>query len=204
MLVPAMTLEEIRKEIDKDYPILYRKLFYIMHDMERSLRNNIKKEGFVSFSEYYSKFKNHWIYRLYITKKISEFKAMLVYFNNKGLAALSVTDDQKIIFHTGHFFKRYNERLQLGLNTPNEIIRVYLNDNDPLHFEKLDEIAPGIFKIFCVIPSGIILGMYNKNLMLIKANTFIPNNMLSKTQNELKNHMNEVLEKYKFTSGFLG
>jgi hypothetical protein len=64
----------------------------------------------------------------------------------------------------------------------------------------LEEIEPGIFKTFCIIPTGIMLGMFNKPLMLIEANAFLTNGMLFENQIELKAQIIDELEKYKHTS----
>jgi len=108
-----------------------------------------------------------------------------------------------IIYHTGHFFERYNERLNLGLKTIPDIIRAYMSESSRYEFKDIEDVSPGIYKVFCSISSGIVLGTLNKSLRLMKANTFIPNAMLSKNQHEIKNQCIDVLEKYKYTSGLL-
>jgi hypothetical protein len=203
MLLPTMTFEEIRKEIEKDYPILLRKMDYVAHDIRKKMGKDARKKGIVRYFDYYSKYKNHWIYKLYISKEEPEGAAMLLYHNGKGHAGILLTNKMQLIYHTGHFFERYNERARLGLKTLNDIIRSYMDENTDFQSREIEEIAPGIFKIFCVIPSGIILGMLNKPLMLLKANTFLSNDMLSKNQIELKAQILNVLEKYKHTSGNL-
>jgi hypothetical protein len=114
-----------------------------------------------------------------------------------------MSEDLAIIYHTGHFFERYNERCNLGLKTINEIIRAYMKENNEYDIKELEEIEPGIFKIFSIVQSGIMLGMHNKNLNLFKANTYIPNHMLSKNQSEMKQMFLDEIEKYRFTSDLL-
>jgi hypothetical protein len=203
MLVSTMTLEEIRREIEKDFPILRRKIGYVVHDLERELSKDIRKKGFVQFYDYLSKYKNQWIYRVEIIKKEPLVSCMLVYHNGRGHAAIEMTQDEEIIYFTGHFFERYNERCKLGLKSIYDIIRMYMNENNFCDFQELEEVAEGIVKIFCLIPSGIMLGMYNKPLSLIKANTFLTNDMLGKSQNEMKTLIINELEKYKLSSGNL-
>lgn len=186
MLVPSMTLEEICKEIDKDYPILFRKTSYVMHKLERALSKSEKEKGFVHFYDYCSKYQNHWIYRVCITKKESLVSCLLLYHNGRGHIAIGATPDKNIFYYTGHFFERYNERCKLGLKSLDDIYHAYLNAIYRFHFQDIEEVAPGIFKTFCVIESGIILGMHNRRLKLFKANTFISNNMLRKDQLQLK------------------
>jgi hypothetical protein len=195
-----MTLEEIRKELEKDYPILRRKMNYVIHDLEKKLSKEKKKEGFVRFFDYCSKYKNNWIYRLHITQEILEGEALLLYHNGRGHAALQVTLDDDIVFITGHFFERYNERCKLGLKTIHDIIRAYMNENNVFDLQEVEEIKPGIMKIFSVIPSGVMLGMYNYHHKIIKANTFLTNDMLNKNQQELEFAIKFELEKYNDTS----
>jgi hypothetical protein len=59
MIIPTMTLEEIRKEISKDFPILDRKVNYVVHDLLKKLSNYEKTKGYVQFFDYCSK----WIFR---------------------------------------------------------------------------------------------------------------------------------------------
>jgi hypothetical protein len=203
MIIPTMTLEEIRKEISKDFPILDRKVNYVVHDLLKKLSNYEKTKGYVQFFDYCSKYKNHWIYRLNVSKKDSGFDAMLLYHSGKGHAAISVTRQLSLIYHTGHFFERYNERCKLGLKTLNDIIRAYMNENDVYHFQEGEEITTDTVTMFCNIPSGIVLGTYNKKLDFVKANTFVPNGMLTRTQKELSDELKKALEKDKDTFGDL-
>lgn len=200
MILPTMTLEEIRKEIEKDFPILYRKMNYVANDLKKKLSKDTKRKGFIEFFDYYSKYKNHWIYKIEITKTTFFNLAMLLYHDDKGFAGISVTHEMNIIYHTGHFFKRYNERRKLGLNSTTDIVKAFLTENTICQFNELEEIEPGIFKTFCIIPTGIMLGIFNRPIMLIKANTFLTNDMLFKNQIELKAQIKDELEKYKLTS----
>ena len=196
-----MTLDEIRREIEKDYPIFSRKLGYVAHDIGKKLSNDVKKKGYLQFFDYISKYKNHWIYKLQISGKKSVSYGMLLYHNGRGHAGIFVTPDLNITYHTGHFFERYNERRGLGLRTLKEIICMFLVENDVFGFQELEEIDKGIFKVFGIIPSGIVLGLFNKPLKLVKANTFVANETLTHNQKELTEKLKETLEKYKHTSG---
>ncbi len=212
MIVPSMTLEEIRKEIEKDYPILHRKATYVAHDLIRELSKAQKEKAGIYFFDYYSKYKNHWIYKIEITKKQTFYTYVLLYHNGRGYMALFVAmkyekeiDPERmiIIFHTGHFFDRYNERLKLGLKTIREIIPIYMNENNKYDIKELEEIEPGVVTMFCLIESGAVLGTYNRHLKLIKANTFLPLDMLSRNQLELKAALKLQMEKYKHSSASL-
>jgi hypothetical protein len=203
MIIPTMTLEEIRKELEKDYPIVLRKMYYIIQDLNKKQSKATLKQGYVHSFDYLSKYKNHWLCQVRSGKKKNNYRSMMLYHNGKGHAAISMTDEKHIIYHTGHFFERHNERLRLGLNNLNDIIRAYMVEDDIVRFQEMEEIEPGIWKVFGMIESGIILGMFNKPLDLLKINTFVANDMLTKNQKELTEELIESLEKYKHTSGDL-
>lgn len=38
MLVPLMTIEEIRREINKDFPIVFRKMGYVAQKLKKKIR----------------------------------------------------------------------------------------------------------------------------------------------------------------------
>jgi hypothetical protein len=203
MLVPSMTLEEIRKEINKDFPILLRKIGYVNHDVRKKLSKAQKAEGYSQFFDYTSKFKNQWIYRIHSFKKYSDNSAMLIYHNGKGHAGIAVSKDLSIIYHTGHFFLRYNERRNLNLKSINEIIRAYMCENVDIEYFDLYEISEGVTAIFGDLKSGIVLGTYNEPLDFLKLNTYIPHEMLSKNQNQKLIELKEATLKYDDTSELL-
>ena len=198
-----MTLEEIRREIEKDYPILLRKMGYVASDLGKKLSKEVKKQGNFYFYDYVSKYKNHWIYRIKANIKGPVYNAIMLYHNGKGHAGIIPSVDMDITYLTGHFFERYNERRKLGLKTLREIICAYISEVDTFKFQEMEEIDEGIFKIFGMIPSGIVLGMFNKPLMLVKANTFVANETLTMNQKELMEELKIKLEKYKDTSRLL-
>lgn len=198
-----MTLEEIRKEIEKDYPILFRKLTYMSDDLRKKLSKHQLKIGYEKFVEYRSKYKNQWITRLRVYKPYEDSACMLVYHNGKGHVGILVSEEKYLVYHTGHFFSRFNERNNLGLVSFHDIICRYLIESDTIDIKELEEVAPGIFTIFSVIPTGVVMGTIHKPLRLVKANTFISHEMLNHRQTEMKNLVKETLKKYQGTAGLL-
>jgi len=203
MLLPSMTLEEIRKEVDKDYEILVRKINYHSLDIKKRLSKYELEKGYEYYFDYLSKYKNKWICRLVLDKKGCLYSSLLIYRNYRGHVCISPSRTKDITYFTGHFFERYNERCKLGFTNFNDIVKHYMKEMGRFNYEILNEIEPGISKIFCTTSQGIVLGMYNKEYNLIKANTFIPNEMLTENQATLKNELNFALDKYILTSSIL-
>jgi hypothetical protein len=203
MILPGMTLEEIRKEINKDFPILYRKMNYVQEDLDKKYSKSQKKEGYDEYFEYNSKYKNKYIYRIFRKHKKTERQSMLIYHNGIGHVGISVTFEMHIIYYTVHFFKRYNERRNLGFTLHTDIVRNLLSENNQIAFNEIDEIAPDIFTIYGYIESGMILGIYNSKLDLVKLNTYLTTEMLNKNQNNRIAYLKEILKKYEDTSASL-
>jgi len=203
MILPTMTFEEVRRELEKDAPIVMRKAYYVSLDLEKKMGKAGLKQGPIQYFDYLSKYKNQWIYRLRFTKKRTEISVMMVYHNGHGHAAVAVSPEDDIVYHTPHFLNRYNERRNLGLTNYKNIIHAFMNENQIYTWEELEEIKEGVFKVFMQIPSGAVLGTLDKNLWFTKANTYLPNEMLNKTQTERQADMKERIEKYLDEAGLM-
>jgi hypothetical protein len=180
MLVPAMNIEEIRKELNKDFPVLNRKMVYVAHKLLKTIKP-ARDKIITRVSDYFSGNKNKWLYRLSISQKKQECFLLIYYYNAKGISAFSKINNTDYLLHfTSHFFDRYNERCHLGLKDKIEIMKVYLSENGIYTFHERQQIANGIFKIYSLTQKGIILGTLDKNLKVYHFNTFIPLNLLSK------------------------
>jgi hypothetical protein len=196
MLVPSMTLKEIKKEIAKDAPIVFRKCSYLEHDLARAT-NPHGKEKVVRFYDYLSKYKNNWLIRLELTRREFANSFMVYYYNEIGLAGIMVTpNDEAITYHTSHFFKRFNERLHLNLVTPKEIMRAFMNECTGYHAKKMEMISPGVHKMFCASESGYSFGIDDENNNYWRMNTFITHEMLKEGQKPLAEFLSSKMEKY--------
>ena len=201
MLVPSMTLDEIKKEMSKEYPIISNKARYTQQKFLHALRPH-GDETIVRYLDYLSKYKNNWIIRFGLRKKDSVVSFMAYYYNEHGLVGIAPTDDfTSFTYHTAHFFKRFNERLHLNLTMPKDIIRAFMNENDRFHLEKLEQFAPGIYTVFCATRLGYVLGNLDENGDYVKMNTFITHDMLKGSQHDIANALNAELQKYKYSEG---
>jgi len=196
MLVPSMTLAEIKKEIEKDYPIVLSKSGYLLADLKRE---SIKKktDTIVRFYDYYSKFKNNWIIKVKTLKKGGHTGYIAYYYGDHGLvAAIYLADKNRIAYHTAHFFKRFNERLHLTLTTPNDIMRAYLDENESWMVQFLEYFGPGLRKMFITTHHGYALGTFDENQGFYKLNTFITRDMLRGSQIDMAKTLEDYLHKY--------
>jgi hypothetical protein len=201
MLVPRMTIKEIRKEMIKDYPMVLRKMEYVAYDLKKTLDKKTFREGHIHFFDYSSKLKNHWICRVGVDPQEFSRKAMMVYHNGIGHVGISVIDCSRIIYHTGHFFNRYSERRNLNIKDFNSIVRSFLDENCNYRFMNVDCIGDRVYTIFGEIDSGIIAGTIDCNQQFLKMNTFLPEAILSPNQEKRLAKVRETMHKYKDTSG---
>ena len=196
MLVPSMNLEEIKKEIAKDFSVVFRKATYL----EKELKHNLKHRHFekeIRFHDYLSKYKNNWIIRVEEQKKGSMVTFITWYYNETGLTAIiPVENNDYLSFYTAGFFKSFNERMQLNLTLPNDIIRAYADENLITEDVKLGYCAKGIYKFYCHTPHGYVLGTCDEYQKFYKIYAFMTREMLKGRQGELEKVMNEEVEKY--------
>ena len=123
MIVPSMSFEEMRKEIEKDFEILYRKAKFVTRKVEHD-NSPLSNKRIIKYFDYYSKYKNTWIYKVDISKKYNIVSFMVYFYGDKGLNAFEkLTNGESICYFTAHFFRRFNERCKLNLTVPNDIIR---------------------------------------------------------------------------------
>lgn len=198
MLVPGMTSEEIRHEVYKDYPCVYRKAAYVAKKVAKNF-GPIKDKVIYRVFDYYSPAKNNWIYSLKITKTSSTTFMLAYHYNKSGLHAYGVFGDSDYLMHfTTHFFARYNQRQNLGLELRHDIMQQYAQSNFLYSFHKSEEIY-GQSKIFCITDTGLILGDKDDTTRFINARTFLPFRLLTNVKfNMMLGGVMEFIESIKF------
>jgi len=204
MIVEAMTMEEIRNELKKDFPIVFRKANYVSIAERKTLKLDRGTECH-GFYEYYSKYKNHWIYRIVYTKKETFFSFLNYNNDSRGLNAIVTTGDMDdtLFFLNGHFFKRYNERRKLGLTTTFDILSAFLEETTAFDPVVVSDLGNNLNEVFCTGKSGVLLGVENTVTNTIRINTFISNDMLKTNQQELaKQRRDEMLLDTEFFNYF--
>jgi len=196
MLVPAMSLTEVRKEIAKDFPIIYRKAVFVLTKMEKRYRP-LKGKLVEQLFDYRSKNNNRWFYKISLIKDDPIVQFMVYYESKRGLCAVvPMNESETLVYLTAHFFNRYNERLHLNLVRPYDILVSYMMDNLAYHRRRIETVSPGVHKIFCVSERGICLGTELREVDFVRLNTFVTKDMLMGDQIENHETMSKVLDKY--------
>ncbi|MCF8276628.1 MAG: hypothetical protein K9J17_07830 [Flavobacteriales bacterium] len=196
MLVPAMNLEEIRKEIAKDFEIVERKSRYVEKDLKR-LHAPLRDKRIIKVYDYHSKFKNNWIFKWDVDKKVSIPVYLIWYIGHRGLTAIQTFPRTDCLFYyTSHYFKRYNERLDLGINDPKQLLHTFMHNHLAYTFQYLEEVNRGVWKFFAYTKNGVALGTYIRSCNYYKMNTFITHDMLKGDQLEIEAYKKAELDKY--------
>lgn len=202
MILPTMSVEEIRTDVLKDYPILYRKMKYHELSLYSELLRHKIPNNFVGYYDYTSKQKNHWLYRLEITrKKLLYHQAMVFYHTGKGYVGIIVSGNNYVLYHTAHMFNRYNERRKLGLLNFFDIVRVFMNDNFDYTLQPLEEIGHGVSTFFCECNTGVMVGTVNNKIKLVKFNTYLPKEMLFPKQENMLEQLKKSTVIYSPSAG---
>lgn len=195
MLLPSMEFNEVQKEVMRDYEIILRKATFHGRKLWRIYRNNRISRYRKAF-DYTSKYGNTWFYTIEVEQKSVTYLIVLVayYYTQKGLFAYMVTPELKLMGYTGHFFKRYRERMGKDTLDSLETMKEYFMNNPMMYYENLDQDDPDYQAIFITIPDGVALGVKRKEGVVF--NTFLSNEMLRPGQIKTHASNKDILNRY--------
>jgi hypothetical protein len=136
MLVEAMNYQEITKEVMKDFEKLRDTTEERLGDMYDKERRKFKIDKCRTYPKAYpvkTASKNTWILIFSKTPARDKYTGpdtinvsyVVYYYTSKGLAVINRSAAKYLELYYGHFFKRYNERMKLGLDKPVDIVTNY-------------------------------------------------------------------------------
>lgn len=204
MLVQSMNPKEILIHLLKDYLKLRQTTVKRLADeycRERKKFKIDKAKPYLKEYQVKTATKNNWL--IYLQKAPSKEKyvnvdsisAVLVtyYFDEKGLKVFNCAVDGMVEMYNGHFFQRYNERLNLKLSTPLEIVNTYFRNNGFASYTSFGDNEKE--RTIGVCNDGLLLGEIEKATpWLITNKTFISREMYDLRQNKLEIKMIKELK----------
>ncbi|MBP9152006.1 MAG: hypothetical protein KBF73_06955, partial [Flavobacteriales bacterium] len=98
MLVPKMNLAEMRKEIDKDFEIVQRKSLFVLKDLKKE-HAPLRQKRIIKVYDYFSKFKNNWIFKWDVDKKVTLPNYLVWYIGDRGLTAVESFPNNPGLFY---------------------------------------------------------------------------------------------------------
>ena len=203
MLVPAMNRQELYAQVAKENNKLCETTMQRLaddYDRERK-KLKIKKESDY-FKDYQIKTggKNTWFIffhkcpskEIYTGKDCISFLNVVYYYDKIGLKVLYVDENQTMSTYSGHFFKRYNERLGLNISNPLEIVKVFFKNCGYAHANVIEK--KNKLYLFGVVKDGLILGDYHQDPITTEWKTFISRDLKRVDQEEQEKSIIESLQ----------
>jgi hypothetical protein len=186
MIVPSMSLPEIRKSVFDDFACEIKSKLQSIHVTYQGkwIRNG--RNDFVETILFPVKSKNNWRITIACNKHGVNAVPYLISYNNIGITASHVPLNSKPIslmhFNT-HFFKRYRERGKIAIEKPEDLVKLFFRKNIvllPCYFPSED----GTQQLFTPLMGGVGLGNYHKDSDIYEFKTFVDNSLLGQNQQE--------------------
>lgn len=189
---------ELTLEVRRDYEKLRNSSFDRLgkeYDRERKKLKIDKTRVFTKEYSIKTASKNNWI--IFLRKKPSEknykgldtitIAAITYYRNALGLRVFNPAHPKIMVVQNGHFFNRYNERLNLNLTDSIDVVKHYYKHNlDVTH--TLTDQEGGDFVIgFC--RDGFELGEFQHDAAWLVIKTFVSNDMMRADQDEVAKNL---------------
>ena len=200
MIVTTMTAEEIYREIMRDLESVKRKgnaagrIF-----QQEMLRKKIPYE--MRTVSYKTAQWNEWqiIIRIYPDNIYTSF--YLKGWDDVGMVAYTILfirdgEDKFVIKYNSHFFKRYNERMNLGLTEPAKTLRHFFKNNYESEIAETQLLDDGTRALNFILKYGMGIGWQDDAKKMIQIKTFIGKETFTKKQQSLVEHIKNGLTFY--------
>jgi hypothetical protein len=203
MLLDTMTLAELKKETLEEKEQIFgsstmKRLSgeYMKERKKHKVKNN---DIWRRFYEIKTKRKNNFI--IAMSKQLGTVSivdcVIYVWYNSqRGVRVISIDAVDGVLIFNSHVFKRWNERLGLGIVNPFDTIRSFFTKNDDIYFRVLvDAKGEKTSDMFGPIDGGFLLGEYHdKRLSVIK--TFINRELAGQNQLDYEKDIKKYVDEY--------
>lgn len=184
MIVPSMTLPEIRQSVLKDYETEVRsKLNAISITHKRKWITNGRRESRETIL-FPAKSKNDWRITIQISELGVSTFPYLISYNDIGITAshlCTAWEPISFMYFKTHFFQRYKERSKLNIEKPEELVKTFFKKN--LHlFPSYYDMEDGRKQVFVPLTGGVGLGVYHPEDDIYEFKTFVDNSLLKENQ----------------------
>ncbi len=186
MIVPKMSLPEIRKSVFDDFECEIKSKIHSIKVTHQGkwIRNG--RKDFVETILVPVKSKNNWRITVACNKQGVTANPYLISHNNIGITASYVPldeDSPSLMHFNTHFFKRYRERAKIAIEKPEDLIKHFFKKNAvllPCYFPRED----GSQQLFTPLTGGVGLGNYHAESNICEFKTFVDNSLLGQNQKE--------------------
>jgi len=200
MLVPTMTLQQIRKALVADYE---RELKGKLKMIEISSKGKWMRNGRKDFAEtilHTTQSQNNWRITIEYKKGVLTTIPYLISYDGTGITAshfMMGFGPERLVHFNTHFFKRFKERGKIDIEKPQDLVKYFFRNNSlmlPCYFPMAD----GTNQLFCPLAGGIGLGRYYEEGNIHEFKTFVDNSLLREDQKQqiqeiFKETINELM-----------
>ncbi|MFM2226081.1 MAG: hypothetical protein RJA07_2283 [Bacteroidota bacterium] len=186
MIVPSMTLHEIRKALVYDYEHEVHARMKADEIIAKGKWIRGGRKDFVETNSFITNTRNKWRIIVNCNKGNVSTNAYVISYNEIGITAshfLFGRETEHLMHFNTHFFKRYKERLKINLDKPEDLVKYFFRHNLvmlPSYFPMDD----GAQQLFCCLDGGIGLGKYYEEESIHEFKTFVDNSLLHNNQKE--------------------
>ncbi|MBC8045836.1 MAG: hypothetical protein H7Y00_03520 [Fimbriimonadaceae bacterium] len=184
MLVPNMTLHEIRNAVINDYvQEIKNKLELIKITYPGKLMRNGYKD-IVETITFNAKSRNNWRITIVCKKGKLSSTPYLVAYDNIGITASHIPyfyNPYRFMHFNSHFFKRYRERAKIKIEKPEDLVKYFFRKNFfliPCYVPRED----GTQQLFTPLADGVALGNYHPGSEIYEFKTFVDFSLLREDQ----------------------
>jgi hypothetical protein len=200
-----MTHKEMIQEIKKDYDKLISTTILRLgkeYDRERNKLRIDKKRAYTKVYTVKTATKNRWIIvlgrapskEIYTGTESLTLCCVAYYYDDEGLKAFQWADNVGVVqAYNGHFFTRYNERLNLGLSSPFEIVKHYFGHNRYAYQKPI--VKQGRCYIIGFSKEGLLLGEFYFEHSWITWRTFVSRDLIRPGQDKTEKQLIADLQK---------
>lgn len=183
MLVPAMSLPEIKKSLHIDYdPEIKNRIEIIKRTYQSKWIRNGRKD-FVETVVVPVKSRNNWRITIICRQDDVTTIPYLIAFDKHGITAshLCEISNNHLMHFNSHFFKRFRERGKLEIDKPEQVIKSFFRKNQVL-FPCYSAREDGCQQLFVPLHGGVGLGTYHPDTEICEFKTFVDNSLLGQDQ----------------------
>jgi len=181
MIVSSMSFDEVREKVLKEIPEMQLRTMALFPEVKKQmLKAKMKKANICR--EIYSAAKNHYfVFYNFSGKHPDDAKiSTTLHLNDdsgfRTISPMLMGTELSIQIFTGHFYKRYNERNNLGLIKPFDIIKHFHKQNQHYKNDYSEAAYPdGSLGVFSIIETGAMLGLHYRDLLVTVYKTFVDN-----------------------------
>ena len=186
MIVPAMSLSEIKKSVFEDFSGEIKSKIETIKMSQKSRWIRSGKTDFVETILCPSKSKNNWRVTVACKKNGVFTTPYLISYNNVGITASHVSSgigENALMHFNTHFFKRYKERGKITIEKPEDVVKFFFKKNlalIPCYLPRED----GTLQLFVPLNGGVGLGNYHKETDIWEFKTFVDDSLLGQDQKD--------------------